>query len=137
MDTFPEVDSAIRENLNKEFESKGIEPLQKELEKVDPVYFGKVDIQNQHRLIRALEIYRGTGLCFSSFLNRPSVERKFRTCFVGLTADREIIYDRINRRVTVMIEKGLVEEAKKLYAHKERNALQTVGYRELFTYFDG
>jgi tRNA dimethylallyltransferase len=137
LDKFPEVRSDIRETLNQQYKSNGIEPLQKELKKVDPDYFGKVDIHNHHRLIRALEIYRGSGRPFSSFLNNNSKERHFNTLFIGLTADREIIYDRINRRVDLMTESGLVKEAHKLFEHKTLNALQTVGYRELFQYFEG
>jgi tRNA dimethylallyltransferase len=137
LDTFPNVSPHIREDLNREFETKGIEALQKELKHVDPVYFGKVDLHNHHRLIRALEIYRGTGLPFSSFLTHTPEKRPFETLFIGLTASRELVYERINLRVDLMVEKGLVDEAKKLYPHKQLNALQTVGYRELFTYFDG
>ncbi|RLD29827.1 MAG: tRNA (adenosine(37)-N6)-dimethylallyltransferase MiaA [Bacteroidetes bacterium] len=137
LDKFPEVRSNIRETLNQQYKTNGIEPLQKELEKVDPDYFGKVDIHNHHRLIRALEIYRGTGRPFSSFLNNNSKERHFNILFIGLTANREIIYDRINRRVDLMTESGLVKEAHKLFEYKTLNALQTVGYRELFQYFEG
>ena len=115
LDAFPKIPAKIREDLNREFETDGIEALQNELEQADPVYFGKVDIQNHHRLIRALEIYRGTGRPFSSYLTRNSEERKFETLFIGLNASRETVYDRINRRVDLMIEQGLVEEAKKLY----------------------
>lgn len=137
LDKFPEVPSGIRETLSKQYKSNGIESLQKELEKVDPDYFSKVDIHNHHRLIRALEIYRGTGKPFSSFLNNTSEDRHFNTLFIGLTADREIIYDRINRRVDLMLEAGLVKEARNLIEYKDLNALQTVGYRELFRYFEG
>lgn len=137
LDHFPKVAANIREALNTTFESSGITALQEELKRVDPDYYEKVDIQNHHRLIRALEIYRGCGKPFSSFLNQPSEERKFNTLFIGLTADRSLIYDRINRRVDSMIANGLVEEAQALLPHQELNALQTVGYRELFQYFEG
>jgi len=137
LDKFPKVDANIRQELNAIFESDGLHALQEELKRVDPAYYEKVDIHNHHRLIRALEIYRGTGKPFSSFLNQASDERKFNTLFIGLTAERDIIYDRINRRVDVMMESGLVEEAQSLLPHKELNALQTVGYRELFQYFEG
>ncbi len=137
LDTFPKISSEVRELLNKEYEVKGIEALQKELETVDPLYYQKVDMFNHHRLIRALEIYRGTGKPFSSFLNQGAAQRNFETIFVGLTADRSIIYDRINKRVDLMVKQGLIEEARRLYEHKDLNALQTVGYRELFLYFDG
>lgn len=137
LDIFPEVPSEIREQLNSELQIKGIETLQNELKKVDPVYFEKVDIHNPHRLVRALEICRATGKPYSSFLKKESVNRNFETVFIGLTSEREIIYNRINLRVDIMIESGLLAEAKSLYSHKEKNALQTVGYRELFEYFEG
>ncbi|MEM0519424.1 tRNA (adenosine(37)-N6)-dimethylallyltransferase MiaA [Aequorivita flava] len=137
LDNFPKVESGIRDKLNTELMESGIEVLQNELKKADPLYFEKVDIQNPHRLVRALEIYRGTGKPYSSFLNNKTVHRNFETLFVGLTADRETIYSRINLRVNKMVEAGLVKEAKALLPHRKRNALQTVGYRELFEYFDG
>lgn len=137
LDHFPKVSADIRQELNTTFQSSGITTLQDELKRVDPDYYEKVDIHNHHRLIRALEIYRGTGKPFSSFLNQVSEERNFNTLFIGLTAERSIIYDRINRRVDLMIANGLVEEAQNLLSHKELNALQTVGYRELFEYFEG
>lgn len=137
LDIFPEVPSEIREQLNSELQIKGIETLQNELKKVDPAYFEKVDIHNPHRLVRALEICRATGKPYSSFLKKESANRNFETVFIGLTSEREIIYNRINLRVDHMIEGGLIVEAKSLFPHKEKNALQTVGYRELFEYFEG
>ena len=134
LDAFPEVTPRIREELNTELATKGIEFLQNELKEADPVYFQKADIENPHRLIRALEVYRATGKPFSSFLNKKRNNRNFHIIYVGLTADREIIYDRINRRVDNMMIDGLLSEVKKLHEHKELNALQTVGYRELFQY---
>lgn len=137
LDKFPVVPNEIRENLNIELDAKGIEYLQKQLEQVDPIYFSKVDIQNPHRLIRALEVFYASNKPYSSFLNQKPTERNFDTIFIGLTAEREIIYDRINQRVDLMIANGLIEEAQKLYEYKDKNALQTVGYRELFRFFDG
>lgn len=137
LDHFPKVPEGIREQLNQELEEKGIEHLQKQLEKVDPTYYSEVDIQNPHRVIRALEVYRASDQPYSSFLNQADIQRNFDSIIIGLTADREIIYDRINRRVDIMVEEGLLEEAEKLYPHRDINALQTVGYRELFEYFDG
>ena len=137
LDNFPEISSEIRKQLNEELKENGIEVLQKELQRVDPVYFEKVDFHNPHRLIRALEIYRATGQPYSSFLRKESSKRDFETMFIGLTAERETIYERINMRVDKMLEDGLIDEAKSLYPHSEKNALQTVGYRELFEYFDG
>jgi tRNA dimethylallyltransferase len=136
LDTFPEIGPKIRETLNAELVTKGIEFLQKELEEVDPVYFQKADIENPHRIIRALEVYRTSGIPFSAFLNKKRDKRSFNTIYVGLTADRNIIYDRINKRVDKMMVDGLLSEVKKLYEHRELNALQTVGYRELFQYLE-
>ena len=137
LDIFPNVSSEIQEQLKFEFESLGIDFLQKELKQKDPDYFQKVDINNHHRLIRALGICRATGLPYSSFLNSKKDPRQFKTLYIGLTADREIVYDRINKRVDIMMEEGLEVEARELYQYKTLNALQTVGYKELFSYFDG
>lgn len=137
LDTFPEVAPEIREELNAEFQASGIEVLQEDLQKADPEYYSKVDIQNPHRLIRALEIFRGSGHPYSSFLKKGAASRKFDTLFVGLSAPRKVIYDRINHRVDLMMKNGLEAEARHLHEHKDQNALQTVGYRELFRYFEG
>ncbi|MDC8004960.1 tRNA (adenosine(37)-N6)-dimethylallyltransferase MiaA [Aureisphaera galaxeae] len=137
LDTFPEVSSEIRESLVSELEEKGLAHLQQELKEVDPTHFEKVDIQNPHRVIRALEVFRASGQPYSSFLNAPNAKRPFNTLHIGLSADREIVYDRINKRVDLMIEAGLVKEAEALFPHRQLNALQTVGYRELFGHFEG
>ncbi|CAL2085471.1 tRNA (adenosine(37)-N6)-dimethylallyltransferase MiaA [Tenacibaculum sp. 190524A05c] len=136
-DYFPDVDPKIREALTEELNSSGLSTLQHKLKELDPTTYQTIAIDNPHRVIRALEICIGTGLPYSSFINKDKKQRNFKTIKVGLTADREIIYDRINRRVDIMMENGLLEEAKALYPHKTLNALQTVGYRELFEYFDG
>ncbi len=137
LDTFPNVPREIREKLNSELEIHGIEFLQRKLEQVDPIYYSKVDFQNPHRIIRALEVFYSSGQPYSSFLNQGPNERNFETIIIGLTAEREKIYDRINSRVDIMLADGLIEEAKRLYEYREKNALQTVGYRELFEFFDG
>jgi tRNA dimethylallyltransferase len=137
LDEFPEVAPHIRDSLNAELQSNGIEVLQKELQMADPAYYAKVDIFNPHRLIRALEIFRSTGKPYSSFLNKDDISRSFETLFIGLTAERETVYARINERVEQMIAGGLLEEAKDLFQYKELNALQTVGYKELFRFFEG
>ncbi|TYP98904.1 tRNA dimethylallyltransferase [Tenacibaculum adriaticum] len=137
LDYFPDVPSEIREKLTQELEIKGIEYLQEQLKELDLDAYETIAIENPHRLIRALEICIGTGKTYSSFKNKEKVPRNFKSIKIGLNADREIIYDRINRRVDIMMKNGLLEEAKALYPHKELNALQTVGYRELFEYFDG
>ena len=137
LDKFPDISPEIRKQLNKELNENGIESLQIELKQKDPTYYEKVDIHNPHRLVRALEICRSSGKPYSSFLKKEITKRNFETIFIGLTAEREIIYNRINHRVDKMIQNGLIEEAEILYPYKELNALQTVGYRELFDFFDG
>lgn len=137
LDYFPKVSPEIRKELNLHLENEGIENLQKQLEKLDINSYKSIEIENPHRLIRALEICIGTGKTYSEFKNKPKAPRNFKTIKVGLTADREIMYNRINQRVDIMINNGLLEEAKNLHPNKQLNALQTVGYRELFEYFDG
>ena len=137
LDEFPEVDKAIRQNLNQEFEMYGIEPLQKELLKADLDYYNQVDLNNPMRIIRALEICRGTGKPFSSFRKKQSAQRNFNILKIGLQLPREEIYERINRRVDMMMEEGLLDEVRSLYEFKHLNSLQTVGYRELFDYLEG
>ena len=136
-DDFPDVDPQIRIDLTFELENKGIAHLQEQLKELDVETYNTIAIDNPHRLIRALEICIGTGKTYASFKNKPKTPRNFQTIKIGLKADREIMYDRINRRVDIMIENGLIEEAQQLYEYKELNALQTVGYRELFDFFDG
>jgi len=138
LDYFPKVDAGIREQLNQQLKEKGIATLQQQLQKLDPTSYDSIDLQNPHRLIRALEICIGTGEPFSSFLNQTTQQqRPFKTIKIGLTADRSVIYERINKRVDIMMENGLLEEVKSLYPHRHLNALQTVGYKELFPYIEG
>lgn len=137
LDHFPEVDPKIRIELNAQYQEEGIQYLQQELKRLDPDYFELVDLQNPRRLIRALEICRQTGQSYSSFRKKSKVSRAFDVAMIGLEADREVVYDRINRRVDLMMSEGLLEEARKLYPYKELNALQTVGYKELFKFMDG
>ena len=137
LDEFPEVPQNIREVLNRDFQEKGIEYLQNELQKKDAEYFNKVDLNNHHRIIRALEICRSQNKTYSSFLKSTPKLRAFKTIYIGLEAPREVIYDRINRRVDQMITDGLIEEAKSLFIHKNKNALQTVGYKEVFDFMEG
>ncbi|MDO9137596.1 MAG: tRNA (adenosine(37)-N6)-dimethylallyltransferase MiaA [Lutibacter sp.] len=136
-DDFPEIAPEIRLKLNKQIENGELEILQNQLKELDPESYNDIEIENPHRLIRALEICIGTGKPYSSFKNKNKTKRNFIPIKIGLTADREIMYHRINQRVDIMLQEGLLDEAKKLYPHKELNALQTVGYRELFDYFDG
>ena len=137
LDHFPDIDKQIREALNTQLDTNGLAFLQQELMRVDPLYYKTMDTENPRRVIRALEIYRATGKPYSSFLKDRVANRNFKTLYIGLTAERPIVYQRINKRVDIMLENGLLEEVKQLRAHKDLNALQTVGYRELFQYFDG
>lgn len=137
LDEFPEVDPGVRQKLSAELNEKGLLHLQKRLKSLDPEAFERIDIQNSQRVIRALEICEGTGRPFSSFWRNDMKERDFFSVKIGLRAERELVYDRINRRVDAMMEQGLLDEARSLYPNRELNALQTVGYRELFRHFDG
>ena len=137
LDKFPKVASEIRTNLNHDLKTKGIEYLQEQLKQLDIKYYQKVDLDNPHRLIRALEICIGSGQPYSSFIGQKKPQRFFNTITIGINAEREIIYDRINRRVDIMINEGLLDEVKNLIANKKLNALQTVGYRELFSHLEG
>ena len=136
LDYFPDVDPNIREQLNNTLEEEGLESLQLQLKNLDEVAYNTIAIDNPHRVIRALEICIGTKQPYSSFLNKDKNKRPFKTITIGLTADREIIYDRINQRVDIMIENGLIEEVKSLIKYKHLNALNTVGYKEIFNYLD-
>jgi tRNA dimethylallyltransferase len=136
LDYFPEVDQEIREDLVLKLEKDGIQALQQQLKELDIETYNTIALDNPHRIMRALEICIGTGIPYASFKNKPKKSRNFNSIKVGLNADRELIYNRINQRVDTMMSNGLLEEAKKLYPYKELNALQTVGYRELFAVFD-
>lgn len=137
LDEFPEVTPGIREQLSILHKEQGIEALQALLKEKDPVYYDRVDIHNHQRVSRALEVTLSAKAPFSSFLDKPKPIRPFNTIKIGLSADREIIYDRINRRVDIMVANGLINEVKSLLSRKHLNALQTVGYRELFEHFEG
>ena len=137
LDYFPEVNPKIREDLTLKLEEEGIEVLQEQLKDLDIETYNTIALNNPHRIMRALEVCIGSGTSYSTFKNKPKKVRSFNVIKIGLNADREIIYNRINERVDIMIANGLLEEAKNLYAHKNLNALQTVGYRELFSYLDG
>lgn len=136
-DEFPEIKTSVRAAVTFNYEQFGIEYLQTELQKLDPKYFEVVAKGNPQRMMRALEVCIGTGKPYSTFLNQKKNSRNFTPIFIGLEAERSVIYDRINQRVDCMIEEGLLEEAEKLVSFKNLNALQTVGYRELFRYFEG
>ncbi|NNE32878.1 MAG: tRNA (adenosine(37)-N6)-dimethylallyltransferase MiaA [Winogradskyella sp.] len=137
LDYFPDIDSNVRLKLNKDLEEKGLSALQDQLKSLDIKAYNAMAVDNPHRVIRALEICLGTGKPYSSFLTNTSKNRPFRTITIGLEADRSVMYDRINQRVEAMIENGLLDEVKTLLPYKHHNALNTVGYKELFAYFEG
>tara|TARA_B100000768_G_scaffold181424_1_gene204389 strand:+ start:5616 stop:6527 length:912 start_codon:yes stop_codon:yes gene_type:complete len=137
LDDFPKVDPSIRIRLNHVLETEGMISLQQQLKELDLQTYNTIKLDNPQRVIRALEICIGTELPYSSFTGKTKEKRNFNSITVGLHADRQKIYDRINYRVDLMIENGLLEEAKQLYAHRNLNALQTVGYKELFSFFNG
>lgn len=136
LDYFPKVNSEIRANLNKQLIENGLKSLQAQLKILDLESYKTIEIENPHRVIRALEICLATGKTYSSFKQQSKVSRNFTPILIGLTAPRTTIYERINQRVDEMMANGLLEEVKQLYPHKNLNALQTVGYKELFAYFD-
>lgn len=137
LNEFPEVAPEIREKLNKNFDTEGLEPLRLQLLELDPEYSKRIDLENPHRVIRALEICIGTGRTFSSFLDEPKPLRPFKVISIGLTGERGEIYERINMRVDQMMEAGLETEAENLFDKRKLNALNTVGYKELFSFFEG
>ena len=142
-DDFPEIDTEVRSAINSNYEKLGIEYLQDKLKELDTDYFQKLTIenpqtlQNPQRMMRFVEVCMGTGKPYSSFINQKKNSRTFTPILIGLEAERALIYDRINQRVGIMMNEGLLAEAKELFQNKELNALQTVGYRELFSFFDG
>ncbi|PRD52640.1 tRNA (adenosine(37)-N6)-dimethylallyltransferase MiaA [Sphingobacterium gobiense] len=137
LDDLPKAPTVVRERLNSVFEREGLEPLQLRLKEVDPDYYSHADIQNPQRVIRALEVYEATGKPFSSYRVREIVERPFEIVTIGLNMERQKLYDRINLRVDMMLENGLVDEVRSLLPHRNKPALLTVGYAEIFDFIDG
>jgi len=142
-DDFPEIDTEVRSAINSNYEKLGIEYLQDKLKELDTDYFQKLAIenpqtlQNPQRIMRFVEVCIGAGKPYSSFINQKKNSRTFTPILIGLEAERAKIYERINQRVGIMMNEGLLAEAKVLFQNKELNALQKVGYRELFSFFDG
>lgn len=137
IDDIPTVDADTRQLMLQRYEAEGLERLCAELKLLDPEYYKIVDLKNPKRVIHALEICYMTGKTYTSFRTRQKKERPFRILKIGLTRDREELYNRINRRVDQMVEDGLIEEARRVYPYRTLNSLNTVGYKELFKYFDG
>ncbi len=136
LDHFPEIDKSIRTSLNNTLEAQGLLHLQNQLNQLDPITYNTIAIDNPHRVIRALEICIGSGQPYSSFLNKGKETRHFKTITIGLTAERETIYNRINQRVDIMMHEGLLDEVKSLIPYQSLNALNTVGYKELFNFLN-
>ena len=137
IDEVPVIDEKIREKINADFEWEGLEWLQKEVEKNDPVYYANGEIKNPHRLLRALEVKLSTGRSIIEFQTQQKKHRNFNIIKIGLELPKEQIHKNINGRVDAMMKAGFLEEVKKLVPHKKLNALQTVGYRELFSHLAG
>ena len=137
IDDIPTVDDATREALKARLSSEGLEPLVEELRRLDPEYYEIVDKQNPRRVVHGLEICLMTGKTYTSFRKREKKERPFRIVKIGLNRDREELYNRINQRVDQMMTDGLLDEAQRLYPMRHMNALNTVGYKEMFAYIEG
>jgi tRNA dimethylallyltransferase len=137
IDDLPDIDPLVREKYQQKLKDDGIESLRFELKKLDPVYYAKTDLKNHKRILKALEISAMTGIPYSSFLTGPKKERPFKIVKIGLNPDRNELYEKINLRVDNMIKNGLIDEARSLYHIRNFNALNTVGYKEIFDYLDG
>jgi tRNA dimethylallyltransferase len=137
IDALPEADEKLRTKLASRLHSEGLSPLAEELRRLDPEYAASADMQNPARVMRALEVCLTSGRPYSEQRHGTTAERNFNIIKIGVDMPRDILYDRINRRVDIMIADGLVEEARSMLSKRELNALQTVGYRELFDHFSG
>ncbi len=137
IDDLPTVDPGIRQSLDTKFRKEGIESIRNDLKLLDPDTYAKVDLKNHLRILKALEITIQTGRPYSSFLTHKKKKRDFQVIRLALNMDREILYERINSRVDLMVETGLFKEAEELKHLRDTNVLKTVGYKEIFAYFDG
>ena len=137
LDDFPDIDPSVRAKLMERLEKEGLESLRFDLKLLDPVTFNTIDTANRQRVVRALEVCIGTGRPFSSYKTSAARKRPFSIRKLGLTRDREELYDRIDRRVDLMMEAGLEDEVRSLVPYRNLPALNTVGYREMFGYLDG
>lgn len=136
-DEMPAVDAAIRMRVQQSLQEQGLEYLQEELKRLDPEHYERVDLQNTQRVMRAVEVCWQTGQAYSSFRSGKVKQRPFEIRKIGLNRPREVLYERINHRVDLMMEQGLLEEVKNVYQWRDKNSLNTVGYKELFKYLDG
>lgn len=136
LDNLPKASDEIRSALNLQFKNEGLEPLKKLLEKIDPDYYAKADVDNPQRVIRAIEVYEASGNPISFYLKNEKSDRSFRVITIGLNTDRQDLYDKINLRVDLMMKEGLLDEVKSLQQFRYKPALLTVGYAELFDFLD-
>ena len=136
LDTFPDIDETLRIELRQKFEDYGIQWLQDEVKKIDPTFYASSDVNNHQRLLRCLEVCKQSGQTFSSFKNKKNKTRPFEVEYISIKMDREKLYQRINDRVDLMMEKGLLQEVESLIKFQDLNALKTVGYSELFQYLN-
>lgn len=137
IDDIPTIDDQTRETMKRRLKDEGLEALVEELKRLDPDYYEIVDRQNPRRVVHALEICVMTGKTYTSFRRKETSQRPFKMIKIGLNREREELYNRINARVDQMMADGLLEEARSMYPMRSMNALNTVGYKELFDYFDG
>jgi tRNA dimethylallyltransferase len=137
IDEIPTIDDKLRNELKELFEREGLDPIRQRLKILDPVFYKQVDLQNHKRVIHALEICLMAGKPYSSLRTNAIKERPFQIIKIGLSREREELYERINSRVDTMMEQGLLQEARAVYPHRHLNSLNTVGYKELFDYLDG
>ena len=136
LDTFPDIDETLRKELRQKFEDYGLQWLQDEVKKIDPIFYASSDVNNHQRLLRCLEVCKQSGQTFSSFKNKQNKTRPFEVEYISIKMDRKKLYKRINERVDIMMEKGLLQEVESLIKFQDLNALKTVGYSELFQYLN-
>jgi tRNA dimethylallyltransferase len=137
IDDIPTIDENLRTELKELYDKEGLDPIRQQLKILDPIFYNQVDLKNHKRVIHALEICLMTGKPYSTLRTNVAKERPFNIVKIGLTRDRDELYERINQRVDRMLEQGLLEEARSVYPFRELNSLNTVGYKELFNYFSG
>ena len=136
LNTFPDIDETLRIELRQKFEDYGLQWLQDEVKKIDPIFYASSDVNNHQRLLRCLEVCKQSGQTFSSYKNKQNKTRPFEIEYISIKMDREKLYQRINERVDIMMEKGLLQEVESLIKFQDLNALKTVGYSELFQYLN-
>ncbi len=137
IDIFPDIEPEIRKKVKEQYKNEGIESLRFDLKRLDNKHYNIVDLNNPNRVMKAIEVCIQTGKTYTSFLKKDKKKREFKILKIGLERERSELYERINKRVNLMLNEGLIDEAKKFYPNKDLNSLNTVGYKELFAHFDG